>query len=143
MIEIATKILDAFCLLIRLLRTGGSYGLVAEVLLLRQQLLVLNRGKKKCPPLITTDRLIMGICTLVMTPKRIGKSAIAIAESTLLNFHRALEDRKYSRLFSKKTRSKPGPKGPSKELIKLVVETKERNPSYGCPWRRARSISLN
>ena len=133
MIEIATKILDALCLLIRLLRTGGSYGLVAEVLLLRQQLLVLKRGKKKCPPLTTTDRLIMGICTLVMTPKRIGKSAIAVAESTLLSFHRALVDRKYSQLFSKKTRSKPGPKGPSKELIKLVVETKERNPSYGCP----------
>jgi putative transposase len=75
----------------------------------------------------------MGICPLVMTPKRIGKSAIAIAESTLLNFHRALVDRKYSRLFSKKTRSKPGPKGPSKELIKLVVETKKRNPLYGCP----------
>jgi len=51
----------------------------------------------------------------------------------LLNFHRALVDRKYWRLFSKKTNSKPGPKGPSKELIKLVVETKERNPSYGSP----------
>ena len=132
MIEIATKILDALCLLISLLRPGGSYGLVAEVLLLRQQLLVLKRERKKCPPLTTTERLIMGICTLLMTPKRIGQSAIAIAESTLLNFHRALVDRKYSRLFSKKTRSKLGPKGPSKELIKLVVETKERNPSYGC-----------
>ena len=28
--------------------------------------------------------------------------------------------------------SKPGPKGPTKELIKLVLETKGRNPSYGC-----------
>jgi putative transposase len=35
--------------------------------------------------------------------------------------------------FESKTKSKPGHKGPSKELIKLVVETKERNPSYGCP----------
>ena len=83
MIEIATKILDALCLLIRLLRPGGSNGLVAEVLLLRQQLLVLKRGKKKCPPLTTTDRLIMGICTLVMTPKRIGQSAIAVAVQRL------------------------------------------------------------
>ena len=104
----------------------------AEVLILRQQL-VLKREKPKCPPLTTVDRLIMGFCTHLMTPKRIGNSAIAIAASTLLNFHRALVDRKYSRLFSKKSRSKPGPKGPSKELIKLVVETKERNPSYGCP----------
>ena len=56
-----------------------------------------------------------------------------MAESTLLNFHRALVDRKYSRLYSKKTGSKPGPNAPSKEFIKLIVETKEKNPSYGCP----------
>ena len=133
MFEIGEKILDLVCLLLRLPKAGGAFGLVAEVLLLRQQLLVLTRGKKKCPALKTTDRLIMGLCTLVMTPKRIGKSAIAIAASTLLDFHRALVTRKYSRLFSKKSPSKPGPKGPSKELINLVVETKARNPSYGCP----------
>jgi putative transposase len=133
MIEIGTKILDVVCLLFRLIRPGGVQGLIAEVFLLRQQLLVLKREKPKCPPLTTADRLIMGLCTLFMTPKRIGNSAIAIAASTLLDFHRALVSRKYSRLFSKKSRSKPGPKGPSRELIKLVVETKERNPSYGCP----------
>ena len=133
MIEIGEKLLELICLVLRLPKAGGACGLVAEVLLLRQQLLVLTRGKKKCPALTTTDRIIMGLCTLVMTPKRIGKSAIAVAASTLLDFHRALVTRKYSRLFSKKTTSKPGPKGPSKELIKLVVETKERNPSYGCP----------
>ncbi len=71
--------MDLICLLLRLPKAGGAMGLVAEVLLLRQQLLVLTRGKKKCPPLSTTDRLVMGLCTLVMAPKRIGKSAIAIA----------------------------------------------------------------
>jgi hypothetical protein len=74
----------------------------------------------------------MSICTLVMTPKRIAKLGVAIAKSTLLNFHKALRDRKYSRLFSRKTKSKLGPKGPSKEFIKLIVETRERNPSCGC-----------
>jgi len=94
---------------------------------------VLTRGKKKCPALSTTDRLVMGLCTLVMTPRRIGKSAIAIAVSTLLDFHRALVTIKYSRFFSKKAASKPGPIGPCKELVKLVVETKEKNTRYGCP----------
>ncbi|MCX6125471.1 MAG: integrase core domain-containing protein, partial [Proteobacteria bacterium] len=56
-----------------------------------------------------------------------------IASSTLLDFHRALVTRKYSRLFSRKAPSKPGPKGPSKDLIRLVVETKENNRNYGCP----------
>jgi len=111
MIEIGTKILDVVCLLFRLIRPGGVQGLIAEVFLLRQQLLVLKREKPKCPPLTTADRLIMGLCTLFMTPKRIGNSAIAIAASTLLDFHRALVSRKQSRLFSKKSRSKPGPKG--------------------------------
>ena len=120
-------ILDVIC------RRGGACGLVAEVLLLRQQLLVLTRGKTKCPALSTTDRIRMALCTLVMTPKRIGKSAIAVAESTLLNFHHALIARKYKRLFSNRTKSRPGPKGPSRDLIKLVVEMKEKNPGYGCP----------
>ena len=90
MVEIGEKILDLVCLLLRLPKAGGGCSLVAEVLLLRQQLIVLTRGKKKCPALTTADRLIMGLCTLVMTPKRIGKSAIAIAASPLLDFHRAL-----------------------------------------------------
>ena len=117
MIEIGTKILEVVWLLFRLIRPGGAQGLLAEVVILRQQLLVLKREKPKCPPLTTLDRFIMGFCAHLMTPKRIGNSAIAIAASTLLDFHRALIDRKYSRLFSKKRRSKPGPKGPSKELL--------------------------
>jgi len=34
-------------------------------------------------------------------------------------------------LFSNKAPKKPGRKGPAEELIKLVVEMKKRNPSYG------------
>jgi hypothetical protein len=126
-------ILDVICLCVRLCRRGGASGLVAEVLLLRQQLLVLTRGKTKCPALSTTDRILMALCTLVMTPKRIGTSAIAVAESTLLNFHHALVARKYTRLLSSRTRSRPGPMVPTRDLIKLVVEMKEKNPGYGCP----------
>jgi len=41
--------------------------------------------------------------------------------------------RKYRLLFSPKGRPKPGPKGPSKELIEAIVATKQRNPFWGCP----------
>ena len=68
-----------------------------------------------------------------MTPRRIKRAAIAVAESTLLDLHRALVARKYRRLYGNSAKRRPGRKGPSNELIKLVVETKERNPSYGCP----------
>jgi hypothetical protein len=49
MIEIGTKILEVVWLLSRLIRPGGAQGLLAEVVILRQQLLVLKREKPKCP----------------------------------------------------------------------------------------------
>jgi transposase len=52
-----------------------------------------------------------------------------------------MSQRKYRGLFSQKRRGKPGPKGPSAELIRVVVETKQRNPNWGCP-RIAQQIAL-
>jgi hypothetical protein len=54
--------------------------------------------------------------------------AIAFKPSTLLNFHRALVQQKYRLLFSSKQKTKPGPKGPTVELIRAFVEMKQRNP---------------
>lgn len=51
--------------------------------------------------------------------------------ATILKFHKALVKRKYHLLFSNKTPKKPGRKGPSDELVKLIIEMKTRNPSYG------------
>ena len=59
--------------------------------------------------------------------------AIAFKPSTFLNFHRAMVQRKYRLLFSPKQRTKPGPKGPTADLIQAVVEMKRRNPTWGCP----------
>jgi hypothetical protein len=41
--------------------------------------------------------------------------------------------RKYRLLFSPKQRKKPGPKGPTADLIRAVIEMKRRNPSWGSP----------
>ena len=53
--------------------------------------------------------------------------------STLLRFHEALKKRKYRLLFSSRRMGKPGPKGPSPELIRAILELKQRNPRFGCP----------
>jgi hypothetical protein len=45
--------------------------------------------------------------------------SVAVKPSTLLYFHHVLKKRKYRLLFSPKTRTKPGPKGPTQELIEL------------------------
>jgi len=56
-------------------------------------------------------------------------------------FHRALVNRKYRLLFAPRRRGKPGPKGPSPELIAAIVGMKRRNPRFGCR-RIAQQIAL-
>jgi putative transposase len=58
---------------------------------------------------------------------------VIIRPSTLLAFHDILKKRKYRRLYSSGSKRKPGPKGPSQELIQAIVELKQRNPRFGCP----------
>ena len=126
--------------LARLLGPGGTRGVIAETLLIKHQLVVLNRSRRRAPNLTATDRIVMGLCTLFMNPSRIRKVAAALKPATLLAFHRAMKARKYRRLFSPQRRGKPGPKGPSKELVQAIVEMKRRNPRYGCP-RIAQQLS--
>ena len=105
------------------------------------QLLILNRSRQRAPNLRSSDRLVAGLCALLIRPARLIRSAIVLKPSTLLSLHRILRNRKYRLLFSSKRRRKPGPKGPSRELIEAVVQTKRRNPTWGCP-RIAQQIAL-
>src|SRR5499427_9266847 len=120
---------------------GGVRAVIAENLVLKQQLIVLRRGRKRAPSLTPSDRLLCGFESLFLSPERIRKLAIAVRPSTLLAFHAALVRRKYRRLFSSRPcPHKSGPKGPSEALIQAIVELKSRNPRFGCP-RIARIIS--
>jgi putative transposase len=125
----------------RLLGPGGIRSVVAESVLVKHQLLILNRSHQRAPNLRASDRFVAGLCAMFMRPARLIRSAIVLKPSTLLNLHRALKNRKYHLLFSSKRKRKPGPKGPSKELIDAIVATKERNPSWGCP-RIAQQVAL-
>ena len=58
----------------RLTRPGGLRSVVAESVLVRHQLLILNRGRKRAPNLRATDRIIAGLCTLFMRPARVVRS---------------------------------------------------------------------
>src|SRR5258708_38119501 len=118
--------------LARLAKPGGLGAVVAESLAVKHQLLILRRARRRAPQLTSSDRLILGICTLLVSPKRLSKIAVILKPSTLLYFHRALVKRKYRLLYSPRKRRLPGPKGPSKELIDAVVEMKRRNPRFGC-----------
>jgi hypothetical protein len=81
---------------------------VADVVLSKQQMLILNRSRRRAPNLRIQDRLIAGFCSLWIKPSRLRKVALAFKTSSLRGFHRALVQRKYRLLFSPKQRTKPG-----------------------------------
>lgn len=118
--------------IIRVVRQGGVRSLVAESLLLKHQLLVLNRTQQRAPNLSPADRVLAGAIAAFIRPARLIRSAVVLKPRTILRFHRILVNRKYRLLFSSKRPSKPGPKGPPPELINAIVEMKQRNPRFGC-----------
>jgi len=127
--------------LAKLIRPGGSRTVIAENLLLKQQLIIHSRARERAPNLSTQDRTLLGFWSLFLNPRRIARLSIIIKPSTLLRFHTAMKKRKYRLIYSPRGGYKPGPKGPSREVIDAILEMKRRNPRYGCP-RIAQQINL-
>src|SRR5579862_9799918 len=131
--DLVVLIVHLITTFLRLLRPGGVRAVVAESVLVKRQLLILNHSRRRAPNLRMLDRLIAGFCSLWIQPRRFCRAAIAFKPSTLLTFHLALVQRKDRLLFSPKQKNKLDPKGPTSELIRSVVEMKQRNPTWGCP----------
>jgi hypothetical protein len=139
--DLAVLFVHLLATVARLAGPGGARSVVAESVLAKHQRLILNRSRKRSPNLRSADRVVAGLCAVFIRPGRLVRSAIVFKPTTLLNLHRALIQRKYRRLFSSNRRMKPGPKGPSRDVIAAVVDMKQRNPSWGCP-RIAQQITL-
>jgi transposase InsO family protein len=132
--DLVLALLHLAVLSAKLCGSGGVRAVIAENLLLKQQLILLRRARKRAPNLTASDRLLCGFWSIFLSAGRIRKAALALRPSTLLAFHQALVRRKYRRLFSSTPGSrKPGSKGPSNALIQAIVELKSRNPRVGCP----------
>lgn len=78
-----TLFLCAIAIIIRLARPGGLRSVVAESILMRHQVLILSRDRKRAPNLRSSDRIIAGLCTLLMRPARVLRSAVVLKPSTL------------------------------------------------------------
>ena len=61
--------------LARLMGPGGLRSVVAESVLVKQQLLMLNRSRHRAPTLCASDRILAGVCALFMRPARVIRSA--------------------------------------------------------------------
>src|ERR1700687_4779273 len=130
--ELFILIAHTLVTLAKLARPGGPGAVAAELLGVKHQLLIMKRAPRRAPKLTSWDRLVLGLCALFVSPNRLSKMALILKASTLFYFHRALIRRKYDSLYSPRKRRRPGPKGPSKELIDAVIEMKRRNPRFGC-----------
>ena len=107
-----SRMKDIFILLVHLLTTGakllgpgGTKTVIAENLLLKRQLLVVTRSRRRAPNLSNADRFLMGFWSLFLQPGRIAKVAVSIRPSTLSKFHQYLVQRKYRRLFSSRIKN--------------------------------------
>jgi hypothetical protein len=127
--------------LARLASPGAAPSVIAESILAKHQLLILNRSPERAPNLRPWDRIVAGWCALFIRPSRLIRSVIALKTVNPAALSPDTDKRKYRLLFSRKRRRKPGPQGPSKELIDAIVATKQHNPFWGCP-RIAQRIAL-
>ena len=95
---------------IRIMAPGGARAVITESLLLKHQLLILNRSRKRAPKLRALGRILFGLGAMLVSPQRMLKVAVAIRPATLLRFHRALVRRKYQWLFPLRPGVDPDPR---------------------------------
>ena len=81
--NLAVLFLHLLATVARLAGPGGVRSVVAESVLVKHQLLILNRSRKRSPNLRFADRMVAGLCALVMRPGRLIRSAIVLKPSTL------------------------------------------------------------
>src|SRR5213078_2813331 len=78
MSNLVTLFIHFIATLARLLGPGGVRSLVAESLLLKHQILILNRSRKRSPNLHASDRVLAGLMALLVRPTRLLRSAIVL-----------------------------------------------------------------
>jgi putative transposase len=142
MLNLLQLICILFRMLLKIVKLGGISSVIAENILLRQQLIILSRNKKRCPNLSNADCFIFGIFSQYINYKKLARLAILIKPGTLIKLHKIFVSRKYRLLFTKKSYKKPGRRGPSQEIIDLVLKYKALNPRFGY-LRIAMQISIN
>jgi hypothetical protein len=66
--DLALLLLHLIATLVKLLGRGGARSVVAESVLLKHQLLVLNRSRERAPRLRPMDRIVAGLCATCISP---------------------------------------------------------------------------
>ena len=110
--ELAVLFLHLLTTVARLAGPGGARSVVAESVLVKHQLLILSRSRKRSPNLRTADRVVAGLCAVFMRPARLVRSAIVFKPRTLLNLHQASDSAEISTAVLVASADEAGPQGP-------------------------------
>jgi len=86
--DLAVLFLHLLATVARLAGPGGARSIVAESVLVKPQLLILNRSPKRSPNLRFSDRMVTGLCALLIRPRRLIRSTVVLRPSTLLRLHK-------------------------------------------------------
>ena len=92
--EAAVLLAHLLARLVALVGTRGTRAVLAENLLLKHQLLVLQRSRHRAPKLRPADRVLFGFFSRFLDTRRLLRTAIVLKPTTLLRFHRGLRDLK-------------------------------------------------
>ncbi len=76
--DLAILFIHLLVTIARLMRPGGAPAVVAESLLVKHQLVILNRGHERAPNLRPMDRIIAGLCTIVIRALGAGVEYLSI-----------------------------------------------------------------
>jgi hypothetical protein len=71
--DLLTLLLHLLTTIAKLLGPGGAKAVVADSLLMKKQLLVINRSRRRAPNLSALDRCLFGFCSLFLDPRRIRR----------------------------------------------------------------------
>jgi putative transposase len=84
--DLAILAIHLFATVAKLLLPGGARSIMSESLLLKHQLLILNRSRARAPNLRPLDRVVASVCAGLMRPAGLVRSAIVLKPSTLMAF---------------------------------------------------------
>jgi putative transposase len=117
----------AFSAVLRLLvrRRSSEFAKDVELLVLRHQLVVLNRQQPR-PSLRPADRALLAALTRLLPPRR--RHGLVVTPQTLLRWHRELVRRKWAQ-----QRRGPGRPPVDRRLRELVLRLAHENPGWGYP----------
>jgi transposase InsO family protein len=109
-----------------------------EILLLRQQLLILHRQLSRKPAYGRLEKLALLLAALRLSKRRLATALLIVQPDTLLRWHRELVRRHWT--FRQKRR--PGRPPVTEEIQDLILRLARENPHWGCRKIQGETLKL-